>query len=271
MSSSAADIDMQESKEKVADAATGALDKTSDAIDDTKQAVKKQMKKTVSLSTKTAVAAGTILALTSGFVNGACVTGAFSASQATAAVTGTWTNAAIAAAKGQNVRFLLLAKYLFSFMAGSAIAGLLVPEPVPFEVSNPKGTAASFGVGALALSVAGIMAKSGGLASESILCLCFIANGIQNSLTSALTANLCRTTHFSGITSDIGTFLGQAIRGNRNNILKLKVFPLLAMAFWSGSFIAYPLTKMFASGTLVGAGTVYAAFAATLGFLAMRN
>ncbi|CAJ1939045.1 unnamed protein product [Cylindrotheca closterium] len=245
--------------DKVADQADKVADKA-DSVADSAQEFASTLKKPISISTKNAVVMGTALALTSGFINGACVTGFFSASQATAAVTGTWTNAAIALSKGQNMKFFTLARYLFAFMSGSTIAGLLVPNAAPFELANPKGAAASFGIGALCLTVAGLMAKSGGLSSELILCLCFIANGIQNSLTSAFTANLCRTTHFSGITSDIGTFLGQAIRGNRNNMLKLKVFPLLALAFWSGSFIAYPMTKIFGSSTLLAAATVYGGF-----------
>lgn len=171
------------------------------------EAAESTSKKPLPLSTRKAVVIGTVLAMTSGFINGACASGFFSPSQFTAAVTGTWTNSALALAKGQNQVFIKLAKYLFMFMSGSTIAGLFVPEPVPFEVTDPKGVACSFGVGSLCLAVAGVMAKTGGLSSESILSLCFIANGIQNSLTSAFTANLCRTTHFSGITSDIGTFL----------------------------------------------------------------
>jgi uncharacterized membrane protein YoaK (UPF0700 family) len=81
--------------------------------------------------------------------------------------------------------------------------------------------------------------------------LAAIANGIQNSVSSTYTANLCRTTHMSSMSSDIGTFLGQVLRGNRENVYRLRVFLTLVASFWSGGFVAFRTTQMFASSSLL--------------------
>lgn len=241
-----------------------------DAIRTVKKA-KTQNTKILKLSTRKAVSFGMLLALTSGFVNGACLSGFWSTSQATAAVTSTWTNSAIALASQRTGRFLELAKYLFSFIGGSTIAGLLVPKPVPFQICNPKGVAMGFGFSSLVLAAAGLLAHAAGFAGQNFLCMCLFANGIQNSLTSSLTSNLCRTSHFSGMTSDIGTYIGQIIRGNRDNMMKLQSFSLLSLSFWLGGLLSYPLTRMFDARILLVAAGVYGSLAASLGLYTMQN
>jgi hypothetical protein len=242
------------------------------ALDSIEQVQKEKIdtKKTkiLKLSTRTAVAFGMLLALTSGFVNGACLSGFLSTTQATAAVTATWTNSAIALASQRNGQFLNLAKFLLSFLGGSTIAGLLVPKPVPFQICNPKGVAMGFGFSSLALAAAGLLANAAGFGGQNLLCLCLFANGIQNSLTSSLTSNLCRTSHLSGMTSDIGTYIGQILRGNNANVLKLQVFPLLSLSFWLGGFVSYPLARLFNSRILLLAAGVYGSLAASLGLYA---
>jgi hypothetical protein len=231
---------------------------------------KKQNGKILFLSTRKAVLFGMLLASISGFVNGACLSGFWSNSQATAAVTGSWTNSALSLAGEKTGLFLLHSKYILSFIGGSTLGGLFVPRPVPFEINNPKGVAFGFGFSSVFLFAAALLGNTSRIVGANFLCLCLAANGIQNSLTSSLTSNLCRTTHFSGISSDIGTFLGQCLRGNRENSQKLKVFPLLGLSFWTGGFASYPLTKSFASRSLLVASIVYGIIAISLGFHAFR-
>jgi Protein of unknown function (DUF1275) len=73
--------------------------------------------------------------------------------------------------------------------------------------------------------------------------LCAVANGIQNSITSVHTGNLCRTSHYTGISSDMGTFLGQCLGGNTANFMKLKVFFGLACCFWTGGYLSFFTAK----------------------------
>ena len=88
-------------------------------------------------------------------------------------------------------------------------------------------------------------------------CLAAAANGIQNSLTSTHTGNLCRTTHYTGMSSDMGTFLGQCLRGNTANLFRLQVFGALALSFWTGGFTSFFVTRRYASASLQFSAVLY--------------
>jgi hypothetical protein len=215
------------------------------------------------ISTKGAVAMSMVLAFNSGLINGACLSGllAEGTKQATAAVTGAWTNSALGAARGASDQFVLNAQCIGSYLSGSFVSGLVVPNPAVFSM-DVTGTMTLFAIASGLLVTASSLANASDL---KYLFLCLIANGIQNSLTSTLTANLCRSTHFSGITSDIGTFLGQALRGNTTNMLKLKTFALLGISFWVGGYLSFGLTKNYGSAVLEGTALIHLLFALFLG------
>jgi hypothetical protein len=215
------------------------------------------------VSIKTAVVMSMILAFNSGVINGASLSGLLAKGiiQPTAAVSGAWTNSAVGMAKGITTQVALNAKCIFSYMGGSLLSGLMVPNPSTFKL-DVMGTLPLF---AFASGLLVIAAHLSDAKDTNFLFLCCIANGISNSLTSTLTANLCRTSHFSGITSDIGTFLGQVLRGNKTNLPKLKVFALLAACFWTGGYISYGLTKRLGSLVLEGSALVHLVFALILG------
>jgi len=167
------------------------------------------------------------LALNSGFLNGVCLSGIMGKSQAVSAVTASLTNSARLSSK-------FLFQILASFFGGSLLAGLLNPRPKSFEVNEvaaPLSLAGAMMLGAMAL-------VRNGNNVDRLLCLICAVNGLQNSVTSTLTGNLCRTSHYTGITSDMGTFAGQCLRGNHANIFKLKVFAGLATMFWVGGYLS---------------------------------
>jgi uncharacterized membrane protein YoaK (UPF0700 family) len=64
----------------------------------------------------------------------------------------------------------------------------------------------------------------------------------------------------------MGTFLGQAMRGNYQNFVKLKVFFSLALSFWTGGFASYSLTKNFGKQTLLFSSILYLILGLTVGF-----
>jgi uncharacterized membrane protein YoaK (UPF0700 family) len=204
-----------------------------------------------------------VLAFNSGIVNGATLSGLLAAGtkQATSAVTGAWTNSALGAAQGISSQFALNAKCILSYMSGSMISGLVVPNPSAFKL-DVSGSLPLFALASGLLVTAASMADAKNM---NYLFLCCLANGIQNSMTSTLTSNLCRTAHYSGITSDIGTFLGQVLRGNKANLMKLQTFALLAASFWAGGYLSYGLTESFGNVVLEGAALVHLVFALYLG------
>ena len=72
-----------------------------------------------------------------------------------------------------------------------------------------------------------------------------------------MSSNLCRTSHVTGISSDMGTFMGQILRGNKANVYKLKVFAGLATSFWLGGYLSYALSRAHGSSTLYLSAAVY--------------
>jgi hypothetical protein len=66
-----------------------------------------------------------------------------------------------------------------------------------------------------------------------------MANGVQNGMSSLYSANLLRTTHLTGTTTDIGLLIGASLRGNRVNEWKLWILIGLAVSFWTGSLVGF--------------------------------
>lgn len=218
------------------------------------------------ISTNTAVTFGILLALNSGIVNGVCLSGILSADgtrQSSAAVTGAWTNSALAAASSNYDVFMINIKCILSYITGSFISGFLNPHPKPFEVSvGPMQTA--FIIGSLLMYGSSVLSEE---PDKVFIFLATIASGIQNSLTSTTTANLVRSAHFSGMTSDMGTFLGQIVRGNMENLMKFKTFLSLAMAFWTGGYASYSLSKNYGKYVLMFSSIFYLVLALAVGNL----
>ncbi len=217
------------------------------------------------VTTNKAVAIGMLLALNSGVVNGVCLSGILHPTkQASAAVTGAWTNSALGAAVGNTDQFTFNAKCILSYCFGSFLSGVVNPNPQPFVISVPAVRAAFLIGSALLFASSTMLEKS---VERDFIFLAAMANGIQNSLTSTTTANLVRSAHFSGITSDIGTFLGQVLRGNRQNLMKLKVFCALGLSFWTGGYCSYSLAKKFEARTLLFSSMLYLLLGLSVGVL----
>ena len=202
------------------------------------------------ISQKTAVGFGLLLALNSGIINGVCLSGMLSkdgTKQASAAVTGAWTNSALGAASGNYSQFIFNLQCILSYASGSFMSGFLNPNPKPFQISI-VGFRSAFVIGAMLLYASSTLSEE---PDKVFIYLAAMANGIQNSLTSTTSGNLVRSTHFSGITSDMGTFMGQIVRGNIDNLGKFKVFFSLAITFWTGGYLSFSLTENYGKGVLL--------------------
>ena len=166
-------------------------------------------KATKSVDQSLAVKVCTLMAANCGYLNGYCMSEMMVAGkkQPSVAVTGSWSQSAtgfandgIKASAFQHPSLMIL-----SYFGGSCLAGLINPNPSLWNVPSKE-----YGVLSLLSAVMLYFAKKIGSESggNKPFYLVALVAGIVNSCTSTLTANLCRTAHFSGITSDIGTFTG---------------------------------------------------------------
>jgi len=131
-------------------------------------------------------------------------------------------------------------------LAGACISSLMNPHPVAFELSPRYGP--TFLVAFLFTAVGAYM---GCKSFRSEFYFTAIGNGIMNGISSMYSANLLRTTHLTGTTTDIGLFIGQIVRGNCTNVWKLYILGGLAFSFWCGSLLGYYASSMFGRYSLV--------------------
>ena len=76
-------------------------------------------------------------------------------------------------------------------------------------------------------------------------------------MTSTYSANLIRTTHLTGTSTDIGLIIGQMIRGNMKNLWKFKVLVGLATSFWFGGLLSFYSATAFLSNSLWFSAALY--------------
>lgn len=182
---------------------------------------------------------GLALAFSAGYTNGVCLSGYIhhldrNTRSSVAGVTGLYTNSAINLAEGDMDKLALAAGTIFSVMGGSFISGLLNPYPIAFTVGPRYGP--TFVAASIFMTMGAVAALHN---SRREFYFTAMANGIQNGISSMYSANLIRTTHLTGTTTDIGLFIGMAFRGNRSNNWKLYILMSLAAAFWVGSLVGF--------------------------------
>mmetsp|Transcript_53552 Transcript_53552/g.160261 ORF Transcript_53552/g.160261 Transcript_53552/m.160261 type:complete len:464 (-) Transcript_53552:222-1613(-) len=219
-----------------------------------------------------AIVAGLCLSFNAGFVNGACMSGLLHSSAARVSVagfTGAYTQAGLALATGDAATFSFFARMIASFVGGSAISGLLNPKPVPGRMGPTYGP--TFLVGSLLLAASSVLAfrSAPGLA---VFHLAAAANGLQNGMSSMYTANLVRSCHMTGTSTDIGMLLGQILGGNRENAWKLLTLAGLASSFTLGGASSYLAVTKFRSLALAFNALFFLAIgAASVAFTAIEE
>ncbi len=67
--------------------------------------------------------------------------------------------------------------------------------------------------------------------SDVGLYLATCACGLQNAMASTYSGAVLRTTHMSGIVTDLGIFLGQRLRGNSIDMKRMRLYALLFASF----------------------------------------
>jgi uncharacterized membrane protein YoaK (UPF0700 family) len=83
------------------------------------------------------------------------------------------------------------------------------------------------------------------------LYLASIACGLQNAMASTYSGATFRTTHLSGIFTDLGIYLGQRLRGLEVDVLRIQVCVLVAGSFIAGSAVGALAFGMMAERTLL--------------------
>ncbi len=121
------------------------------------------------------------------------------------------------------------------FVLGAATAGFVIHHP-GIEFSRPYGRAV-IGIG---VCLAGAHFSFGTWQILSI-CLAGFACGIQNALATHYRGMVLRTTHVTGLLTDLGTNLGMRLKGHQVARWKLFVPAFLVMSFFAGALFGSTL------------------------------
>jgi uncharacterized membrane protein YoaK (UPF0700 family) len=137
------------------------------------------------------------------------------------------------------------------FVGGAATAGFFIHHP-NLQLSRPYGRSIVF-VGLLLMSTQP-------LAVVSVLLACFVAAwacGMQNALATRYRGLVLRTTHITGLLTDLGQLLGMRLRGHPIETWKLTTPLALAVAFALGSTVGAILNLRTAIPVTLACGAIY--------------
>ncbi|MDY6829452.1 MAG: YoaK family protein [Pseudomonadota bacterium] len=167
-----------------------------------------------------------VLAFTAGFINSVGLLGF--EHQAVSHVSGTATLFGTSLLNNSYAKTLHLAGVLFSFFFGASISGCLL-HGTTLKLGRHYETALT--IEALLLFIAFYFLSKGsfyGHYAASSAC------GLQNGLATAYSGAVVRTTHLTGIFTDLGIMLGSVLRGEAFDKRKALLFVLIIAGFVLG-------------------------------------
>lgn len=169
---------------------------------------------------------GVFLTFVSGYVNTIGLVGLHH--QTLTHVTGAISNASASlAARDYAVAFKFMA-LLASFIGGAAVSGIAIRKS-GLKLGRRYGVLLM--VESMLLVFATFLLKGQYFLGD---CLAASAFGLQNAMASLFSGNIVRTTHMTGIATDIGFHLGCVVTGTPTDKKVLGFYCLLLVSFLSG-------------------------------------
>ena len=148
--------------------------------------------------------------------------------QAVTHLTGTTSMLAAALASLDVKTALHLAAIIGSFVAGNVISGFLVQDST-LQLGRRYGIALLLESALLCVAVP-LLDRSSMFGIYSASCAC----GLQNAMVSTYSGAVIRTTHISGMFTDLGIFLGHTLRGLPVDSRRLRLCFLVITGFLCG-------------------------------------
>ena len=159
-------------------------------------------------------------------------------------LTGTTSLLAAAFANHDVHMALRLLSVICSFVGGTVLSGFLIQDAT-LKLGRRYGVALALESLMLCGAVLLLQRKSyGGI------CLASVACGLQNAMASTFSGKVVRTTHISGMFTDLGIALGHTLRGLPLDILRLRLCALIISAFLSGGIAGAFAFRHFGNFTL---------------------
>lgn len=185
---------------------------------------------------------GALLAGNAGMVNAVALRSY--AHQAVTHVTGTTSLLSLAAAHGDTAALGNLGIVLGAFVGGAALGGFLI-QNTALKLGRRYGVALL--VESVLLAAAAFLMRSHNAVGSY---LASAACGLQNAMASTYSGAVLRTTHLSGMFTDLGVFLGHGLRGLGVDWIRFRLCAMLIGSFALGGVIGSVLFDAFGADTL---------------------
>lgn len=185
--------------------------------------------------------------------------------QAVTHLTGTTSMMAVAIAEFDVIATLHFAAIIGSFVSGSLLSGFIIQDST-LQFGRRYGVALL--VESLLLCIAVPLLYSSslfGLYSASCAC------GLQNAIVSTYSGAIVRTTHLTGMFTDLGIFVGHAVRGLPVDRLRLRLCFLIITAFFSGGVMGAIAFRALGYSTLLIPAAITATASLSYGFYRIRR
>lgn len=148
--------------------------------------------------------------------------------QAVTHLTGTTSLLAAALASYDPSMALHHAAAIGSFMAGTVLSGFLIQDSA-LELGYRYGLALIL-ESVLLLAAVPLFMNNNSMGVYCAACAC----GLQNAMVSTFSGAVVRTTHLSGMFTDLGIFLGHTLRGLSVDAKRLKLCFIIISGFFCG-------------------------------------
>lgn len=170
--------------------------------------------------------------------------------QAVTHLTGTTTLLGEAVARGDVRAILHLGAVAIAFMLGAALSGVLIQEST-LRLGRRYGVALA--IESLLLFAAIPLFRHGQLAGAMLAAM---ACGLQNAMATTYSGAVIRTSHLSGMFTDLGIGLGHALRGMPLQKRRLMLCGLIISGFFAGAVLGGVLFARFEYGALAVPATL---------------
>ncbi|MHA3772858.1 YoaK family protein [Verrucomicrobiota bacterium sgz303538] len=187
------------------------------------------------------------------------------AHQAITHLTGTTSLLGAAIAKGDLSSVFYLAAMIGSFVAGSTASGFIVQDST-LQLGRRYGVALLIEAALLCLAVP--LLKHGCASGEW---LAAGACGLQNAMASTYSGAAVRTTHLSGMFTDLGIYLGHVLRGIPVDPRRLRLCLVIISAFLCGGIAGTLVFRKVGFNTLYIPAAITGSSAVVYGLYRMRR
>src|SRR5262245_27899044 len=153
------------------------------------------------------------------------------AGQPVSHLTGTTSMLGAALASGSAESALHFAAMIGFFVAGCVASGFIVRDST-LKLGRRYGAALLL-VAVLLVVAIPLLERSSVWGMYAAACAC----GLQNAMVSTYSGTVIRTTHVSGMFTDLGIFLGHALRGVPVDVRRLKLCGVVICGFLCGGIV----------------------------------